>query len=38
MVEGFAFQILIWIVLPLLLVIGVGLWKLVKLLMLAFRG
>lgn len=38
MVESFAFQIPIWVVVPGLLLVGAGLWKLVKMLMLVLRG
>jgi len=38
-VDGFAFQVVpIWIVLPVLVLVGIGVWKLVKLLALALRG
>ena len=37
-VDGFAFQVPIWIVLPVLALFGIGVWKLVKLLALALRG
>jgi len=38
MVEDFAFQVPVWVVLPLLVLLGMGLWKLVKLVVLALRG
>jgi len=37
-VGGTAFQVPIWIVLPVLVLLGIGVWKLIKLLALALRG
>ena len=37
-VAGFAFQIPWWVVVPILLLIVLGAWKLVKLLILAAKG
>jgi hypothetical protein len=38
MVESWAVQIPVWVVVPILLLIVVGVWKLVKLLVLAAKG
>jgi hypothetical protein len=38
MVEDFAFQVPIWVVLPVVLLLGLGLLKVVKLLVVALRG
>jgi hypothetical protein len=37
-VEDWAVQIPLWVVVPILLLIGVGAWKLVKLFILAAKG
>ena len=37
-VAGFAFQIPWWVVVPIVLVIVIGAWKVVKLLLLAVKG
>jgi hypothetical protein len=38
MVEGYAVQIPIWVVIPVLLLLVLGGWKLVKLLLMALKG
>jgi hypothetical protein len=38
MVDDFAVQIPIWVVLPVVVLLGLGLWKVVKLLVVALRG
>lgn len=38
MVEGYAVQIPIWVVIPVLLLLVLGGWKLVKLFLMALKG